>query len=145
MHKTNNYRKNYQSYNSFTLIEVLVSAAILTVGLVSIIGTFSAGMVFARKSKKQAMAAGIMQEAMEEAIGKGYEGVGIGISDRTKFSDDVENPFYEFETQVESAFVDGDLNTASADTGLKKIIAKVFWQSQWGEETEEAVTLISRY
>lgn len=129
---------------SFTLVEVLVSASILAVGLVSVLGTFSAGTKFSRHAKNGAVAAGILQEAMESAIALGYEGAAAGSGERIRFSSDPSSPFYMFEIQTEVSFVGEDLNNSAEDLGLKKIKAAVFWNESGAERKEEAFALMAR-
>lgn len=134
---------NFNIKKSFTLVEVLVSASILAVGLVSVIGTFSVGMKYSSNAKQSAQAVGIMQEAMESAIALGYD-VAVGAGDKVRFSENPENPFYSYQTKTDAAFVDGNLNEIETDSGLKKITVSVFWNVSGVEKKDEAVTLIAR-
>lgn len=135
---------SYQFKKSFTLVEVLVAAAILTIGMVSAIGTFSVGIKYANSAKQEAAASGIMQEAMESALALGYDNISAGTWERVRFSGDPASPFYGFETQISVFFVDGDLSETILDNGLKKIKAIVFWTDSGIEKSEEAIALIAR-
>ena len=135
---------NFKRLKSFTLIEVLVAASILTVGLVSVAGTFSVGIKYSSNTKQEAMAAGIMQETMESALSAGYGGIDAGIGSRVRFSENSSSPFYNFETQTDVSYVDGNLNDVAVDSGLKKIKVSVFWNNSGTEKKEEAVTLIAK-
>lgn len=135
---------HFKNKQSFTLIEVLVSASILAIGIASILEIFSAGIKFSRYAKNGAIAAGILQETMEAAISLGYDGAIAGKGERIKFSSDLSNPLYIFETQIEISFVNQDLNESADDIGMKKIKASVFWKESGSEKEETAVVLIAK-
>lgn len=135
--------KLQKNNKAFTLLEVVIAASFLTLGLVSSIQMFAAGLQFSRSMKLKAMAAGIAQEKMEGAFSLGYDDVGIGKSGRERFSVDSTSPFYGFETQTEIFYADSNLNISGSDAGLKRIQVDVFWNESNGEKSEQVVALMA--
>ncbi|TRZ77654.1 prepilin-type N-terminal cleavage/methylation domain-containing protein [bacterium] len=129
---------------SFTLIEVMVAAAIVAIALVAVSQTFSMGIELSYSAEKETMAVALAQEKLEETIALGYDNILEGVSLRERFSDDSESHFYAFENQVEVNYIDVNLEESISDTGLKKIKVNVFWPNRKGEKEENLILLIAK-
>ena len=129
---------------AFTLVEVLVAAAIVALALTAISQTFSMGMVVSYNAERETVAMALAQENIEETMALGYDNISVGASNRERFSDDTESTFYAFEHQLEVSFMNVNLEESVTDTGLKKIKVNVFWPNRGGEKVESLILLIAK-
>jgi len=136
--------KNLYQKKAFTLVEVLVAAAVMALALTAVSQTFSMGMELSYNAEKETMAVALAQEKLEETLSLGYDNISVGESERERFSDDSESHFYAFENQVEVSYMNENLEESVSDTGLKKIKVNVFWPSRGGEEEENLTLLIAK-
>jgi len=136
--------KNLYQEKAFTLVEVLVAAAIMALALTAVSQTFSMGMELSHNAEKETMALALAQEKLEETLSLGYDNIPVGESERERFSEDLENHFYAFENQVEVSYMNENLEESISNTGLKKIKVNVFWPSRRGEKEENLILLIAK-
>lgn len=124
--KTQNSKLKTQNLSwGFTLVEGLVAATVLLVGILGIIQLFPAGFKATKISKEETIATNIAQAKMEEIISQTYPD--IESEAQTHYNPDPTSPFYNYLTQVDVVYVDSNLNQLGTDTGLKQITVTVTW------------------
>jgi len=132
----------------FTLIEVLVSIFILTVGIMAVLQAFPLGTKILGSSKRTTVAGQLGQAKIEELISQSYEKISFGTIEVKHILD---SPFSSYQRETEIVCVDPDLDFSEVidcnpDPGMKKIEVTVFWEAFFGlaEKSHQIVSLISR-
>ena len=115
-------RKNNRG---FTLIEILISIFILSIGIVGILLAFPLGVQVESNAKMRTCASKLAQEKIEEAISLPYEDINSSLEDYETIS---EFQSYKRETNVDYYDPDSSLSTTT-NLGVKMIEVKVFWNS----------------
>lgn len=113
----------------FTLLEVLVALIILTVGIVSIVGIFSKGIVGSVDAENTAIAMNLAQRRMEEYRNLDFD---TGVVNEAKAA---VSGFPGFQREVV---------VAEPQTALKQVTVKAYWSYKGGEVTVPLVTYISK-
>jgi len=113
------------SKKGFTLIEILISIFILSVGIVGILLAFPLGVQVESNAKMRTCASKLAQEKMEEVISFPYEDINSSLEDYETIS---EFQSYKRETNVDYYDPDSFLS-ATTNLGIKMIEVKVFWNS----------------
>lgn len=129
----------------FTIIELLISIFVLTVGIVAVLYIFPLGTQIQKSSQMTTVAVQLSQGKIEETISKSYAEIITGIVEEdygfiSNFSS------YKRKTEV-SYFDPGNPPTPPAsDLGIKKIQVTVFWRSPLGisEKEVKLITLIAK-
>jgi len=113
-----------------SLIEALLAVAILIVGVLSIINVFPVAVKISRTAEQETVAANLAQAKIEEIFSWGYDNIPLGeIEAKHRLAPTSSNPFYFYQRQTDSTYVDGNLVNSASPTGLKKITVTVFWTS----------------
>lgn len=131
-----------KSDNGFTLIEIMVSLAILVTGFMALLYMFPLGAKIEKHSQMTTIALEIAQAKIEEINSKSYGEIVSSIQDYGTMAD-----FPAFKSIIESDFYDPQTGgIAGSDTGIKKITASIFWRSSlfFGEKNIVLQTLISQ-
>ena len=126
----------------FTLTEAIIAAAVLAIGVVTIMQVFPVSLNTSSQSRKTTSAINLAQSTIEQTISQPFNN--ISSVAKQKVSNDLNDPFYNFYKQVSVTFVDANLADSQTDTGLKKVIATISWQDQGNEKQVNVPTLISR-
>jgi Tfp pilus assembly protein PilV len=127
-----------------SLIEAIVSVFILAIGIISIATIFPLIIKTSKTSEQETIAANLIQAKMEELFYYGYDGLETGIIEpKSRLAQDPTNPFYNYQREVEISYVDGDLNDSLTETGLKKIIVTVYYNTaQFNLEKALPITVL---
>jgi len=115
--------------NSFTLIEVLISVFILTVGIITILNIFPLGLQIRKGAELSAVASWLAQEKIEEISSLSYGDIAQGPIEIRHYLDPPYN-HYEREAMV-SCITGTDLSPVSCNAQpvpLKKAKVTVYWQ-----------------
>ncbi|PIT93929.1 hypothetical protein COU00_01695 [Candidatus Falkowbacteria bacterium CG10_big_fil_rev_8_21_14_0_10_43_11] len=119
-----------QKSNGFTLIEVMVSIAIITIAFFAIVNFFPASLKINEKAQNLTTAAYLAQAGIEQSLSLGYEPLGTGtVETKDRLSADIADFRYRFYRQTTVAYIDNNLADSVSDTGLKKITSVVYWQN----------------
>lgn len=124
----------------FTLLEVIIAIAVLTLGIVMILQVFPLGFRVEKGTQMQTQAVLLAQEQIEELSSKAYQDITVG----TTTENSLPTPFEKFSRQTKISYVNADLEEVAVETGLKKIEVIVWWQSPLKVETKnvELSTLV---
>lgn len=123
-------RSNKLSLNQkgISIIEAMLAVAILMIGILVTINIFPAALKISKNAEQETVAANLAQAKIEEMFSLGYENITIGtIETKHRLSADSANPFYNFQRQTVTTYVDGNLANSVAATGLKKVSVTVYW------------------
>lgn len=125
----------------FTLIEIMISIAILSSGFVAILYMFPLGSKIEKNSQMMTTALEIGQAKIEEINSLAYN----EVASATEAYGEIDG-FPAFKSQVEAEFYDPQTSSASTtDTGIKMIDVSIFWQSSlFGEKNISLKTLIDQ-
>lgn len=124
----------------FTLIEVLMALAVITIGLVIVLQVFPVGMNVERSNQLETQGALLAQEKIESLLGESYSDVAIG----TVLESALASPNEKFSRNTAVSYVNANLQGSASDTGLKKIEVTVSWKSPLKTASKE-VKAISLY
>ena len=129
---------------ALTLVEVSVAIFVFAVGLIAIARLFPVTSKTTMASKNISIASSLAQEKMEEALSKDYDEI-ISLT-RQKESEDPNDPYYLYETQVDVVYVDpnNDLNESTTDQDIKKMTISVFWEESGQEKNVIVNSLFSK-
>lgn len=127
------------------MIEVLIALGIFTVGTLVIINLFPKGLRLGRESKEISVATGLAQERIEEIISLNYDDIPAGVIDsKARINPNPQNPYYIYQREARSAYVDSNLNESITDTELKKITVTVYWIADAKEKTVQLIRLLNK-
>lgn len=125
----------------FTLIEIMISIAMLVAGFMAILYMFPLGAKIEKSSQMTTIALEIGQAKIEEINSMPYAEI-------TSLNEDYGtiNNFSAFKRVTTAEFYDPQTGgQAGLDNGIKRITVAVFWRSPLiGEENITLKTLISR-
>ncbi len=130
----------------FTLLEAMVSIAIITVAFFAIIAVFPFSLNNNKSAENLTSATYLAQAGMEYALSKTYENLITGdFEARGRLATSSEDFFYQFQRETVVTYVDENLENSISDLGLKKIEVNVYWQAPLGagEKSYTLKTLIS--
>lgn len=120
----------------FTIIEILVSMIILTIGVLAVVILFPSGFRLSAVSKEMTVATNLAQEKMEEKFALTYENLTVGTEAKQRVSSDPNNPFYPYQRETKVFYVNpSNLSLSQTDSGLKEIEVTVFFQERGQEKT----------
>ena len=145
--KTYNLQLTTYNCRGFTLIEVMVSIAIITGTFFAIISVFPFSLNINQKAQNLTSAAYLAQAGLEKTLSMGYESSGVGtVEAKARLSNDPASFLYPFYRQTIVTYVDGNLADSAVDTGLKKIAATVFWYNPLSAQEQQysLTTLLSK-
>jgi Tfp pilus assembly protein PilV len=113
-----------------TLIEAVVSIAIILVIVITVAKIFPLALKINNHAEQETIATNLAQAKIEETFSLSYDDIAIGTSEaKHRLASDTNNPFYYFQRQTAAEYVDINMNHSDSDTGLKKIVTTVYWQS----------------
>lgn len=141
------YKKLF-SDNGMTLLEIMVSFAILSLTFISLMRSFPLGLAIDKTSENSTKASYLAQDKLEELNSLGYDNIAAGaIEAKHRLSDNPADYLYYFQRQTEVAYVDGNLAPSASDVGLKKISVTVYFTNALSktEKNYSTYTLISRW
>lgn len=143
MCKSNKLKNN----QGFSLLEVIVALAILTMAFIGIAQSFPYGMSVNESAKGKTRASYLAQAKIEELYSKGYDNIATGTSEsKVVLSTNPESYLNDFKRTTEVDYIDGSFNEVSNDTGLKKISVEVFYIDPVTKKEDDVsiYTLISK-
>ena len=129
-----------------SLIEIMVSFMILTVAYLGLIQAFPFSQAINKTAENATKASYLAQDKIEQLQSLGYSGIVVGVVEtKQRLSADPSNYLYYFQRQTEVSYVDGNLQTAVSDTGMKKISTTVYYTNSISktEKSYNITTLIS--
>lgn len=112
----------------FTLVEVLISLTVFSVGIMGVYVIGSQAKILSRTSGVRTKAALLAQEGLELAVAEGYTALPTDAPylDEASLSD-IGPTFAPFSRTVTAQYVDANMNVVGTDTGMKVITATVQW------------------
>lgn len=138
--------KNNKNKQGVSLLEIVIATAILSVGILGLIGAFPQGIETTREQELMVIAGQLAQTKLEEMASLSYAEVVVGtIEDRVHAVAEASDPLYKFLRSTSAGLVDQNLNPSQTDIGLKKITITIYWPSVFNlvEKSQSVVTLIS--
>ena len=118
---------NYKLKDGFTLLEILITIVLLTVGVVALVQMFNMGMFASADTENTLVATNLAQEKMEEIRNKAY----LDINDEEK----AEVPDF--------TFFQREVVVSVPQAGLKLVTVSVYWTVRGQEQTVSLVTYVS--
>jgi len=116
--------------SGISLIEALVSIAIILLIIFAIAQIFPLALKINNHAEQETIAANLAQAKIEESFSLNYENINVGtIEAKHRLATDPANPFYAYQRQTTVEYVDINLSNSATDAGLKLITATVYWQS----------------
>lgn len=131
--------KKIKFKKAFTLVEILLAVFILEIGLLGIATFYSKSFQVARTARLQTMATNLAAGVLEEQLSISYANL-INISKR-HYSNDQNDPLYNWWKQVDVYFVDANLNNSQSNTHMKKIVVTIYWTDEGTEKSFQEITL----
>lgn len=124
--------------NGIGLVEVVISMAVIIVGILGLLLAFGRGGGFGKMLYDQSPALEFAQAKIEELSGLTYENVPAGtIENRARMSTSTADYFYNFTRSALVELVDQNLAPSGADIGLKKITVTVYFPTGYSGAEQE--------
>lgn len=136
---------SFKSFKSFTLIELLISLFILSVGVFATLEAFPFGVSIQKSAQMTSTALYLAQAKAEELLSQSYSSIIVGI-----FEEDYGflPGFDSYRREAEISYFDPNNPDVPPveDLGIKKITVNVFWHFPLaiGEKTVKISTLLSK-
>jgi type II secretory pathway pseudopilin PulG len=133
--------------SGFSLAEIVIAFGILSLGLVSLAGSFPFGIRINKESENESTATYAAQQGLEKLIATPYSEIATGtIESRQVITSDSDSDLYRFRRDIIVNYVDINFNSTSTDLGLKKITVNVYHNNSIGRNEKKFTSymLISR-
>ncbi|MDP1709929.1 MAG: prepilin-type N-terminal cleavage/methylation domain-containing protein, partial [Candidatus Komeilibacteria bacterium] len=125
-----------------TLIEILISITLLTVGILGIIRVFPQGLSAEKNIELGSIAEQLGQAKIEELTALDYDSLSTGtLENQVRIGSDASSPFYNFKRSTAVDLVDANLNSTAIDVGLKKITVTIYQPVNW-ESSNRSIQII---
>jgi prepilin-type N-terminal cleavage/methylation domain-containing protein len=111
----------------FSILEVLVSLAVLGIAIVFLGSTLPFGMTATQKITASTQAVFLAQARMEELASTPYGGL-VTEEINEQSLENIDPDFKKFSRETKIDYLDQDLNIIEEDEGLKKIEVIVSWR-----------------
>lgn len=123
----------------FTLIELIVAIALLTLVTFGIAYLFPRGVQMVQRSSSITIAVNLAQAQIETVLAENYQTVSVGTYEARH------TVRTGFDRQTQVSFIDPtSLVPSDIDTGLKRIEVTVFYTTPFGEKSTSLSTFIAR-
>ncbi|MBI4135339.1 type II secretion system protein [Candidatus Uhrbacteria bacterium] len=134
MYAYNNHK--LANKTGYTLIELVVAIAILTLTLFGVAELFSRSLAATHRAENLTKAVSLAQAQIETALATEYEILTVGGFEARH------NVFEVFDRETSVDFIDpSNFTPQPTDTGLKRVTVNVFYPSPLGEKTLTLSTL----
>jgi len=133
--------------DGITLIEILITISVLSIGILGPLQAFPYAMKAQRTIELQTIGNHLAQEKFEELFSLSYDQISVGvIEDNQRASSDQSNPLYHFTRTTIIELVDENMLQSQSDIGFKKITTTVYWPKPLDNENNNIslITLISK-
>lgn len=120
----------------YTLVEIAVAIALLSLTLLAISELFARSLAATHRAENLTKAVSLAQAQIETMLSQEYEVLTVGTFEQRN------NVFEVFDRETLVDFIDpSTLTPQQTETGLKRIIVNVFYPSPLGEKTLTLSTL----
>lgn len=111
----------------FSILEVLVSLAVLGIAIVFLGSTLPFGITATQKITASTQAVFLAQAKIEELASLPYDELIVDEVDEQSL-ENINSDFEKFSRETKIDYLDQDLNTVEEDGGLKKVEVIVSWR-----------------
>ncbi len=142
-----NYKKIIKKQRGLSLIEIMVAFSILAVAFIALAQSFPFGLSINKSAESSTVASYLAQGKIEELTSLGYDNVGVGaIEEKHRLSDNPMSYLYNYQSQTDTNYVDGNLDNSVGDQGIKKISVIIYYINSISkvEDSYNIITIISR-
>jgi len=123
----------------FTLIELIVSIALLVLLGFGVVALFPRGLQLVARSQSSTIATNLAQAEIETILAQSYASVPTGTYEARH------TVTGRFDRRTDISYLDpATLGTRSSDQGLKRVTVTVYYPSSYGEKTFVLGTIIAR-
>lgn len=120
--------KGEGAYKGIGLIEVMVSIAIISIGVLGLISAFPFGSNAVKSMKDETIARELAQTKIEELSALTYENVAVGtLEDRVRLATSTADYLYNFTRSTFVELLDQNFAPTISDIGFKKITVTVYF------------------
>lgn len=131
--------------NGITLIEVLLSVTLLSVGILGLLQAFPRASEAQYALEREVIANHLAQEKLESLMQLAYEDIATGtLENNVAVAPDPQSPFHPFYRTTTVQTVDANLSPSGSDVGLKRVMVVISWEHPGGTGTASLVTLRSK-
>ena len=130
-----------------SLIEVMISIVVLSVGILGLLQAFPHGTSIEKDIELTTIGHHLAQSKIEEIISLNYAEVLTGlIEDNVQVDASPISNFYDFKRSTYVTLVDENIQTSETDIGMKKVLVTIFWPSTFkgSDRSTSITTLISK-
>jgi len=111
---------------AFTIIEVIIAIFILEVGILGVASLFASGFKIIKNARTETIAANLGSGLLDETLANSFDNIPVSTA-RERYSIEQSDPFYNYEKQIETSYIDAALNNSVTPTQMKKIVVTIYW------------------
>jgi len=112
---------------AFTIIEVLIAIFILEVGILGVSSFFASGFKIIKNARTETIATNLGSGLLDETLANSFDNIPVGTVARQKYSPNLGDPFYNYDKQIDTTYIDEYLNNSVTPTPMKKIVVTIYW------------------
>ena len=139
--------KSTNDIHGFSLIEIMVAFAILSVSFLAIMTSFPFGVSINKEAENNTIAANLAQKKIEEVISLEYANIAVGeIESKHRLASGASDYLYNYQRETTANYLDSNLTSTTTDTGLKKISTTVYYTNSISksEKSYNTTTIVSQ-
>lgn len=141
----NNIKSNNKIRSkAFTLVEILVAAFVLEIGLLGVAGFYAYSFQISKTARNQTIASNLAAGILEEQLSKSYDAPDLITVPKTAYATSPA-PFSNFQKQIDISCLNGNLTTVDChdlNAHLKKILVTIYWTENNSEKNFQESTMI---
>jgi len=130
-----------KKHSAITLIEVLLAIFILEIGLLGIASFYASSSKIVKTARNETLAANLANGILDSQLAIAYDNLIVGAGSKTRYTDDVGSPFYDWQKKVDISYVDANLVEQPSETHMKKITVTVYWQEGGNEKSFQTASI----
>ena len=126
--------------SAFTLIEVLLAVFILEIGLLGIAGFYASSLKITKTARNETIASNLASGILDEELAIAYDNLEVK-TESGQYSNDPANPFYSWNYEIRTVYIDDNLAEQIVETNMKKIVVTVYWQEAGSQKSFQAASI----
>lgn len=134
---------------AFTLIEILIAVFVLEIGLLGIATFYSYSFQISKIARHDTIASNLASGLIDEQSAIAFDNLIVGEGTKTRYSDDINNPFYNWYKKIDVAFIDMNLVASYTETetnkNMKKVTITIYWPEGSNERSFQTATIRAKH
>ena len=117
---------------------------VLEIGLLGIAGFYAYGFKITKTARNQTIASNLASGLLDDKLAIPYDNLEIK-TESSQYSNDPTNPFYSWNYEIKTVFIDDNLSEQTLETNMKKIIVTISWQEADSPKNFQTASIKARH